>query len=1484
MQNQVFQIEKLRRLTLYGVITLTILLISLFIMLQTAYIQTKITNYLTKELSSKLKTDIHIENVNISLFKGFKIQGILVKDIKKDTMLYISKLYVLPSGIPTNFKNLSFRLIEFNELYLDLHEIKKDTLNLDYMIDALISDNDTSTSEDFHLCIKHLKLTNSVFKYKEIDSITNPGMDFENMEYSDIDAEIDNIDIFNSRIQTQVKTISLKEKSGLIVKNISTEKNIITPKDIKIKKLKIKTAESNLEFDSLNLSYPERYFFSPYKTDLQIRASFKKGSFIGYKDITLFMQDTVKQDGSIYIAGNINGKFNNFKLSDFYLNAENILSVKMNSTIKNLPDINNLTFNLNISELKANLQKISNFTFPGKTEPLIILTTELQKINTVTYKGKTMGKSSIFTSVGTIYGDFGKISLSASANKDTTSFTNISGKLSGEDLDIGTALENLNFGKLSFEQNFKLFFLKNKKLKATTSGVINKFNFKNHTYHNIKLFASLDDKLIDSINISINQPELVSEINGNIDLTEKIPKIKFLCNIPYADLHILNLKTEKAKISTKLIGDFKGYNPDDFEGKISLQKPLIYTENNKVTKISKLSISGKYLIKDTVKTKIISLKSDAADADLKSTGNISASINSLRSVFENIFNEPVTKQKSQDVSPNDYLDFYINIKKPETFTKLFLPDITITKQSKVFGYYQPYTAKFNISFNSEFLKYKNVSIKDFYIIAYTRGNKLYAGTGGSEVKPNNTIYAENVNFGGEIKKDTVNFNLIWNNFKDSSNYSADISGIINIKKKVNNKMSYNCKFSNSELTLNDVLWKFKNAVINIDTSHISVSDLKIKHKEQEVYIDGNISNYQGDILFASFKNIKISNFQPLISKNITLTGKLNGFSTFADLYSEPLIFTKDSIVNLSVNSMNFGNLYLRSFWDNKKNSIHANAYNLKGKKRFMNDTIYGDYYPETETVDFTVDIKNMLLKTFKDYYTDFVDFNKSAFLTGIVNIKGKMNKPDITGNFKVKQTTAFIKYLNTYNNIGELNFSLDKNNILINKTELIPKIGNGRAYVSGKIHHKNFSDFSLDIDILANNYELLNVIPTDSSYYYGKAFASGYINFSGPLNNIFLDANLTSEKNTNIFIPISSDKTYNEENSFLTFKTDTSLHIKTKTKNMIHDEFGGFSMTMKLNVTPDADIQILPDESSGDIYTKGTGELNLSLEKSGNFTVFGTYNIAQGHYEFNIENIIRKNFTISNGSTIDWFGNPKDAVINIKAAYILNNVSLSDLTQNEKEIRRAKIKCEIDITGKLLNPVFKLNVIFPDNLNEYAAKINNLAENELNQQFLSLLLLGVFQPLPGIKQENIAATQVTGDILSKQLNSFLKKIKYVDLNIDYRSGNDTYSNEYKFGISKKFLNNRIEVKGNFGIGGQETQQSDATNYIGEFELEAKLNKKGTVRTKVYNKANDKIENDGDYTQGIGFIWRRDFDYLFPHKQKTNKDTIIQVPLKNDSIK
>ena len=47
--------------------------------------------------------------------------------------------------------------------------------------------------------------------------------------------------------------------------------------------------------------------------------------------------------------------------------------------------------------------------------------------------------------------------------------------------------------------------------------------------------------------------------------------------------------------------------------------------------------------------------------------------------------------------------------------------------------------------------------------------------------------------------------------------------------------------------------------------------------------------------------------------------------------------------------------------------------------------------------------------------------------------------------------------------------------------------------------------------------------------------------------------------------------------------------------------------------------------------------------------------------------------------------------------------------------------------------------------------------------------------------------------------------------------------------------------------------------MGDFDVDVKISKSGKLRVKAYNKANDNVFFDSEYTQGIGIFYREEFD-------------------------
>ncbi|MDE3235930.1 MAG: translocation/assembly module TamB domain-containing protein [Bacteroidota bacterium] len=74
-------------------VVIAILLLA-FIAIQTSYVQNWLVGFATKKLSAQLGTEVRIKNINLSLLNKLNMEGVLVRDKQKDTILYAGALKV----------------------------------------------------------------------------------------------------------------------------------------------------------------------------------------------------------------------------------------------------------------------------------------------------------------------------------------------------------------------------------------------------------------------------------------------------------------------------------------------------------------------------------------------------------------------------------------------------------------------------------------------------------------------------------------------------------------------------------------------------------------------------------------------------------------------------------------------------------------------------------------------------------------------------------------------------------------------------------------------------------------------------------------------------------------------------------------------------------------------------------------------------------------------------------------------------------------------------------------------------------------------------------------------------------------------------------------------------------------------------------------------------------------------------------------------
>ena len=277
--------------------------------------------------------------------------------------------------------------------------------------------------------------------------------------------------------------------------------------------------------------------------------------------------------------------------------------------------------------------------------------------------------------------------------------------------------------------------------------------------------------------------------------------------------------------------------------------------------------------------------------------------------------------------------------------------------------------------------------------------------------------------------------------------------------------------------------------------------------------------------------------------------------------------------------------------------------------------------------------------------------------------------------------------------------------------------------------------------------------------------------------------------------------------------------------------------------------------------------------------MFGDVNIVEGNYNFSLQQIIRKDFSIQEGSTIHFRGDPLNANMNINAVYN-TTANLSDLDESiarESARTSVPVNCLLNLEGALRSPAISFDLALPTSNEEIERQVKSVVSTEdmMSRQIVYLLVLGKFYtPDYTMANRTNEWNAVASSAISTQLSSLLNSITdKVQIGTNIRAGQEGFadqSTEYEMLLSSQLLDNRLLINGNFGMRNNSYMAKNV--FVGEFDLEYKLTKSGEIRLKAYNHANDMYMSlkNSLTTQGIGIMYKKDFTRLSEIFQRRKK--------------
>ncbi len=316
-------------------------------------------------------------------------------------------------------------------------------------------------------------------------------------------------------------------------------------------------------------------------------------------------------------------------------------------------------------------------------------------------------------------------------------------------------------------------------------------------------------------------------------------------------------------------------------------------------------------------------------------------------------------------------------------------------------------------------------------------------------------------------------------------------------------------------------------------------------------------------------------------------------------------------------------------------------------------------------------------------------------------------------------------------------------------------------------------------------------------------------------------------------------------------------------------------MVFTIEATPEAKVQIIYNSQIGDIIkAQGEGILLFEMDNDGNMSLSGNYNPTKGDYLFTLQNVINKRFTIEQGGSIIWSGDPYNATIDLNAIYNLK-ASVYDLLPNYFEVKsqsqRIQVECIINLEDELLNPTIGFDINFPNADESIKDQLSQFfkTEEEMNKQILSLIVMNKFytpEYMRGMyeaQNANMVGTTAS-ELMSNQLSNWLSQISSNwDVGLNYRPGTPVSDDEIEVALSTQIFNDRVTLNGNIGNNTNNYSNNNNNNssqIVGDFEIGVKLVPSGKIQFKAYNRSNNNlIYETAPYTQGIGLSFKEEYN-------------------------
>ena len=1443
--------------------------------IQTPQVQTYLSQRLLENMMSRIDADIHFEKLHFKPFNTVVLKNVSVtddtpvNDRAADTLFrseYIIARFSLKGLRKQEGLHIWRAYIKDAEMNLVIEE---DGTNLQRVF-GLKKNPEKKPSDKNIFDIRRVDINGMRFRLQNFRKpqaahVTAGTIDWSDLDVRDIRIAARNLRFSHGVMSGRLDWMSFNEKSGYVCNSLSGKAEVGNGKAI-LTEIEIQDPWSEVSLPSFTMTYSGSSDFKEFIDKVRLDAEISPSS-LDMGSLGFFAASLKGHRMKSGIQGAVHGFISGLGFDGLSIDGgpDNIAGV-FSGTISGLPDVKRMFIDLGVSNLRFSTAGLENFIseWGGGKSPRLRKYAEgtvfdingrlrgtLDRLDTEITAGSGIG--SLMTDIRLSNLMSGKESIG------------IEGLIRTEDLDIGKIIGSGFIRECSLEAGLEASLGNRNGLPSVSldSLMISRLNVNRYDYSNIAAKGTIAKESFDG-KIICNDPNLNFMFQGLFNLSRKTSNAlyKFYLNVGYADLHAMNIdKRGISRASFRTSANFRWIKKSgDILGNIDAGDIVLENSMGKhdIGDISITSYSGDDLTR-------MRFSSGFAEASYIGSGSLMEfardfSAVTLRKELPSIFRDTLNTWSGGRYRlafrSHDSMDLLA----------FLAPGMYIADSTSMMMEIDR-SGTFEASIQSSRVAFKEQYIKDMECSFDNRNGSIGGEMKSGSIKfatlmlKNNSIelFADNDHIGIGFSYDNESTLTNRGEFFATGDVVRDSLGTLNL----------GVSLLPSSIYLNAREWSILPSRFSIRGKEIDVENIGFTSGDQAIRISGKTSEKDPSDLTIDLDRFDISIVNPLLRKNLGISGALTGEASLTTPYRQLGIKADFLCDSTRLAGSNLGTVVMSGTLDNVSQTVGFRLGNmLAGKRTFSVD---GTYRLGANDIDVSSVLEGFDISCAAPF-VDKIFSGMDGNVSGLVSISGPLDRLSVRSENAVLDNAGVrIAYTNVLYRLNG-GFRMDDEGIHFDRI-MIEDDDNGRGVINGGISYSHFRDVRFDTRINVLDMKCIDLPENTDGPFYGTVDASGTIELTGPVRALFMNINAVTSGDGEFHVPLSSSANAGNSN-LLTFKmpevveeTDPYEQMIARLKEHETSE-GDFRIRMQLAAGQGVQAFIEIDKASGNVISgRGDGTIDLEVEPSKDlFNITGDYTIASGNYRFVALGIASRDFSIQEGSAVRFNGDIMESTLDINATYN-TKASLSTLIADTTSVaNRRAVECGISITDKISNPRLAFSINIPDLDPTVLSRVESAlsTEDKVQKQFLSLILSNSFLPdeQSGIVNNASMLYSNVSELMSNQLNNIFQKLNIpLDLGLRYQP-NDKGNDIFDVAVSTQLFNNRVIVNGNIGNRQYDTGNSNS-DVVGDLDIEIKLTRSGALRLNLFSHSADEYTNylDNSQRNGIGIAYQKEFDRI-----------------------